>query len=82
MAVVKVIEIIAESPKSWEDAAQQALEEASKTVRGIRSIWVQDLQAVVEDGAVVAYRVNCKLSFVVESEDKKAPARSSNRSRK
>ncbi|MCL6568560.1 MAG: dodecin family protein [Meiothermus silvanus] len=47
MAVVKVIEIIAESTKSWEDAAQQALEEASKTVRGIRSIWVQDLQAIV-----------------------------------
>lgn len=76
MAVVKVIEIIAESTKSWEDAAQQALEEASKTVRGIRSIWVQDLQAIVEDGNIVAYRANCKLSFVVESEAKKARARS------
>ncbi|WP_276958334.1 dodecin family protein [Allomeiothermus silvanus] len=74
MAVVKVIEIIAESTKSWEDAAQQALEEASKTVRGIRSIWVQDLQAIVEDGNIVAYRANCKLSFVVESEAKKAPS--------
>jgi len=66
MAVVKVIEIIAESPKSWEDAVQMALTEASKTVRGIRSIWVQDLKATVENNKIVAYRANCKISFTIE----------------
>lgn len=66
MAVVKVIEIIAESSKSWEDAAQIALTEASKSVRGIQSIWVQDLKATVKDNKIVGYRANCKISFLIE----------------
>jgi hypothetical protein len=67
MAVVKVIEVIAESSKGWEDAAQEAVNEISQTVRGIQSVWVQDLKAVVENGKIVRYRANCKVSFVVES---------------
>ena len=66
MAVVKVIEIIAESPTSWEDAAQAAVAEASKSVRGIQSVWIQDQKGVVQDGKIVSYRVNCKVSFTVE----------------
>ncbi|MBF6593994.1 MAG: dodecin domain-containing protein [Thermaceae bacterium] len=67
MAVVKVLEIIAESPKSWEDAVQEAVKETAKTVRGIQSVWVQDFKAVVKNNKVVGYRANCKISFTVES---------------
>jgi hypothetical protein len=66
MAVVKVIEVLAQSEKSWEDAAQQALKVASKTIRNIQSIYVEDFQAIVEDGEIVNYRINAKISFVVE----------------
>lgn len=67
MAVVKVLEIMAESSKSWEDAVQEAVNETAKTVRGIQNVWVQDFKAVVRDNKVVAYRVNCKISFTVEN---------------
>ncbi len=70
MSVVKVIEIIAESGKSWEDAVQQAVSETAKTVHGIQNVWVQDLKAVVEKGKVVGYRANCKIAFVVEGGDR------------
>lgn len=68
MAVVKVIEILAQSPKSWEDAVQQALTEVSKTIQGTQSIYVRDLQAVVENGKISQYRLNAKVSFVVQPE--------------
>ncbi|HHX45153.1 MAG TPA: dodecin domain-containing protein [Chloroflexi bacterium] len=67
MAVVKVIEILAESEVSWEDAAQQALTEVARTVRNIKRIYVQDFQAIVENNRIVRYRVNAKVSFLVES---------------
>jgi hypothetical protein len=70
MSVVKVIELIAQSEKSWEDAAQVALREASGTVRGIKGIWVKDLQAIVENGKITHYRINAKLSFVLEADRK------------
>ena len=57
--------ILASSDKSWEDAAQNAVNEASKTVRNIRSANVQNLSSVVEDGKIKEYRVNCKISFEV-----------------
>ncbi|GEM86310.1 dodecin family protein [Meiothermus granaticius] len=66
MPVVKVLEIMAESPKSWEDAVQEAVRETAKTVRGIQNVWVQDFKAIVKGDSIVAYRVNCKISFVVE----------------
>lgn len=66
MAVVKVIEILAESTKSWEDAAQIAVTEASKTVKNIQSVYVKDFQAVVDDGLITRYRVDAKISFIVE----------------
>jgi dodecin len=68
MPIVKVIELIAQSEKSWEDAAQDALREASKTVRGIKNIWVKDMQAIVKNGKITHYRLNAKLSFAVEEE--------------
>ena len=66
MAVVKVIEVLAQSDKSWEDAVQVGVKEIAKTVRAIKSVYVKDLQAVVEGDVIVAYRANMKVSFVVE----------------
>jgi osmotically-inducible protein OsmY/flavin-binding protein dodecin len=66
--VVKVIEVLAESPHGWEDAAEIALREASRSLRNIASIYIQDLRAVVRDGRVSAWRVNAKVSFVVNDE--------------
>ncbi len=66
MAVVKVIEILAESEKSWEDAANQALKAASKSVKNIKTIYINDFQAVVENDVIARYRVNAKISFLVE----------------
>lgn len=64
--VIKVIEIMASSPNSWEEAAQNALAEAAKTIRGIKSIYVRETSATVKDGKIAEYRVNCKISFEVQ----------------
>jgi len=66
MPIVKVVEVMAQSEKSWEDAAQTALREAAKTIRGIKSLWVKEMQAVVENGKITQYRITAKLSFVIE----------------
>lgn len=66
MAIVKVVEVIAESEKSWEDAAKVAVKEASKTVRNIKHLYVEHQQAVVEEGKIIKYRLNAKVSFVVD----------------
>ena len=68
MAIVKVIEVLAQSDESWEAAAQEALTEASRTVRNIESIYVKEFQADVEDDEIVNYRVNAKVSFLVGEE--------------
>ena len=66
MTVNKVIEIMSESDKSWEDAAQKAVKEASATLKGIRSIWVKDFSAHVENDQITTYRVTSKITFEVE----------------
>ena len=63
MTLLKVIELLAESKKSWEDAAQNAVAEASKTIRNIRSIYIKDFNAEVENGKITSWRLNCKISF-------------------
>lgn len=65
MSVVKVIEVLAQSKKGWDDAAKEAVKEAAKTVNNIQSVYIKDQQAVVEDDKIVNYRVNAKISFVV-----------------
>ncbi len=65
MSVAKVIEVLAQSEKSWEDATQQAYKEASKSVRDIQTIYVREFQAIVENGKIAQYRVNAKITFVV-----------------
>ena len=64
--MLKVIEVLAESSKSWEDAAQSAIKNAARSVRGIRSIWIQEQSATVEKNKIVRYRVNAKISFELE----------------
>lgn len=66
MPVVKVIEVLAQSEKSWEDAAQVALNEASKSVRNIQNIYVKEMQAIVENNQIAHYRINAKISFLIE----------------
>ena len=68
MAVAKVIEIMAESETGWEDAARKAVAETAETVRNIKSLWVDGMQAVVEGDSIVKYRLNAKITFVVREE--------------
>lgn len=66
MAVLKVIEILANSDKGWEDAAKNALAHASKSVQNIRSVYVNEQSATVKDGKIDQYRVNVKITFEVK----------------
>ena len=66
MAVLKVIEVLSNSDKSWEDATKKAVREASKTVKNIRSVYVQDQSASVDNGEVIDFRVNVKITFEVK----------------
>lgn len=64
--MLKVIEVLAESTKSWEDAAQQAVATATKTVRNVKSIYIVNHEASVENGKITSYRINAKISFVLD----------------
>jgi hypothetical protein len=66
MAVLKVIEVLSNSDKSWEDATKKAVKEASKSVKNIRSVYVQDQSAIVNGDDVTEFRVNLKLTFEVK----------------
>jgi len=66
MSVVKVIEIIASSENSFDEAVKNALQEASKSVNNIKSIYVKDMNANVENNQIVSYAVNAKVSFTID----------------
>lgn len=66
MAVAKVIELTAQSSERFEDAIRQAITKAGDTVRNIKSAWVKEQQVVVEDGEIAAFRVDLKVTFVLE----------------
>ncbi len=65
MAVLKVIEVLSNSNESWEDATRNAVKHASKSVKNIRSVYVQDQSAIVKDNDVTEFRVNVKITFEV-----------------
>jgi dodecin len=67
MAIHKVIEVLSESEKSWEDAAQRAVADAGKTVENIKSIWIKNFEAVVKDTKIVEYRINANITFEVKN---------------
>lgn len=64
--MLKVIEVLAESEKSWEDAAKNAIKQAGKSVRNIKSIYIENFEAQVKDDKIVNYRINAKISFLLE----------------
>jgi len=67
MAIVKVIEVIGSSERSFDDAVQNALNEASKSVKNISYIYVKHMNANVENNKIVSYGVNAKISFTVDN---------------
>jgi len=66
MSIVKVIEVIATSKKSWDDAARKAVKDAAKSVDNIKHLYVENLTAVVDGDEITEYRLNGKISFVVK----------------
>jgi flavin-binding protein dodecin len=68
MTVVKIVELVGSSPVSWEDATKNALAEAAKTIRGIKSIYVKRCNAKVEKNKIVEYRAVVKIAFIVQRE--------------
>jgi flavin-binding protein dodecin len=67
MTMLKVIEVLAESPNSWEEAAQNAVRQAGDSLRGISSIYVKEFEAKVENDRITSYRINAKVTFTLES---------------
>jgi flavin-binding protein dodecin len=65
MSVHKVIEVLSQSDKGWSEAAQAAITEASETVKGIKAIYIEEFQGVVENNKITQYRVNAKITFEV-----------------
>ena len=66
MAVLKVVEILANSKEGWEDATRMAVKEASKTIKNIRSVYVKDQSCVVDGDKVTHFRVTTKITFEVK----------------
>ncbi|MDG1288016.1 MAG: dodecin family protein [Rickettsiales bacterium] len=65
--MLKVIELLSESEKSWEDATKKGVKHAGKTIKHIRSAYVQEFSTVVEDNEVTKFRVNVKITFEVKN---------------
>jgi flavin-binding protein dodecin len=66
MSVARVVEISSTSTKSFEDAISQGVERANQTLRNVRSAWVKEQKAQVDNGKIVAYKVNLKVTFVLD----------------
>ena len=66
MSVAKVTEISSSSPDSFEDAIAQGIDRANKTLDKVKGAWVSELKVDVDDGKIVAYRVNMKVTFVLK----------------
>lgn len=65
MSIIKVIEVIATSEKSFEDATDNAVKEASKTVKNIKSVYIKDMNAKVSNNSITSYGVTAKVAFTV-----------------
>ncbi len=66
MTVASVTEISAASPDGFEAAIREGIERATKTLRGVQSAWVKDMNILMEDGQIRAYKVNLLVTFVLE----------------
>ncbi len=67
MSVLKVIEILGNSKVSFEDAVQNVINEVSKTVKDIKSVYIKDMQVSVKENKIVEYRVNTKVTFGIKN---------------
>lgn len=65
MAVLKVIEVLANSNKSWEDATRNAVKHAGKSIKNIRSVYINEQSASVSGLDLTEFRVNVKITFEV-----------------
>jgi flavin-binding protein dodecin len=68
MSVARVVEISSTSTKSFDDAVVQGIDRANQTLRNVKSAWVKDQEAEVHDGKVIAYKVNMKVTFVLDGQ--------------
>jgi len=66
MSVARVTEIIAASPKSFDDALQVGVARANKTLENVKSAWIEDQKVVIENGKIIEYRVALKVTFVLK----------------
>lgn len=66
MAIVKLIEVEAQSEKSWEDATRSALEEAARTVRNIHEIHIKDFKATVQDNKITTFKIDATIAFRID----------------
>ncbi len=66
MSVVKIIELVGESPKGWEEAVQSAVKEAGKTIRGITRVGVKEMDVKLDGSKIAAYRARVEISFRIE----------------
>jgi len=67
MAVAKVTELSATSSKSFEDAIQQGIDRATKTLRNVKSAWVKEMRVEIKDNKIAEYQVNIQVTFVLDS---------------
>jgi flavin-binding protein dodecin len=65
MSVARVTEITSSSKKSFQDAIEQGIDRATKTLKNVEGAWIQDQKVVVENGQITAYRVNMKVTFIL-----------------
>ena len=65
MSVARITEITAESDKSFEDAVNTGIARANKTLQGVKGAWVKDQKVIVQNGKITTYRVNLKVTFVL-----------------
>jgi flavin-binding protein dodecin len=65
MSVARVTEITASSKKGFQDAIEKGIARAAKTLKNVEGAWVQEQKVIVEDGVIVAYRVNMKVTFIL-----------------
>ncbi len=67
MAILKVIEVLGYSEKSWDHAAQEMIKDAAKTIKGIESIYISEMSAKVDNNQITQYRINGKITFRVNN---------------
>jgi dodecin len=73
--VVKVVEVMSESEKSWEDAVLNAVRRTAETIHGIKSVYVDNFTAKVEGDRIVEYRIDAKISFLLDTSGNGQPAK-------